>query len=37
MMITRIDHGKYVNWATIKYFQLIKELIKWEKCQKKYD
>jgi hypothetical protein len=23
-----------VNWATIMYSQLVKELIKWEKCQK---
>ncbi len=34
MMIFRADHGKYVNWVVIMYFQLVKELIKWEKCQK---
>jgi len=32
MMIFRVDHGKFVDWATIMYFQLVKELIKWEKC-----
>jgi hypothetical protein len=32
MMIFRADHGKYVNWVVIMYFQLVKELIKWEKC-----
>jgi len=34
MMILRVDHGKFVNWATIMYPQLVKELIRWEKCQK---
>jgi hypothetical protein len=34
MMISRAYHGKSINWATIMYFRLIKELIKWEKCQK---
>jgi len=33
MMISRID-GEFVNWAAIMYFQFVKELIKWEKCQK---
>jgi hypothetical protein len=33
-MISKADHGKFVNWAAIMYFQLVKELIKWEKCQK---
>jgi hypothetical protein len=23
-----------VNWATIMYSQLVKELIRWDKCQK---
>ncbi len=32
MMIFRAYHGKYVNWVVIMYFQLVKELIKWEKC-----
>jgi hypothetical protein len=34
MMISKTNNGKFINWATIMYFQLIKELIKWEKCQK---
>jgi hypothetical protein len=34
MMTSKIDHGELVNWATIMYFQLVKELIRWEKCQK---
>ncbi len=34
MMIYRTSHGEYVNWATITYSQLVKELIKWEKCKK---
>ncbi len=33
MMIT-IDHGEFVNWAIIMYFLLVKELIRWDKCQK---
>jgi hypothetical protein len=32
MMISRVDHGKSINWAIIMYFQVVKELIKWEKC-----
>jgi hypothetical protein len=34
-MISIIDHGKFVNWATIIYSQLVKELMRWEKCEKK--
>jgi hypothetical protein len=34
MMIFRAHHGKFVDWAVIMYSQLVKELIKWEKCQK---
>jgi hypothetical protein len=34
MMISKEDHGKFVNWAAIMYFQLVKKLIIWEKCQK---
>jgi len=34
MMISKVDHGKSINWATIMYYQLVKKLIKWEKCQK---
>jgi hypothetical protein len=30
IMIYRTDHGEYVNWVTIMYFQLVKDLIKWE-------
>jgi len=34
MMISKADHGESINWVAIMYFQLVKELIKWEKCQK---
>jgi hypothetical protein len=34
MMIYRVDHGEYVNWVAIMYFQLVKELIRWEKCKR---
>ncbi len=34
MMISKENHGEYVNWATIMYSQLVKKLIKWEKCKK---
>jgi hypothetical protein len=34
MMIFKSNHGKIVNWAVIMYSQLVKELIRWEKCQK---
>ncbi len=34
MMISRVVHGKFVNWATIMYLQLVKKLIRWDKCQK---
>jgi hypothetical protein len=34
MMIFRVDHGESVNWVAIMYFQLVKELIRWDKCQK---
>ncbi len=34
MLISRADHGEFINWAAIIYFQLIKELIEWDKCQK---
>jgi hypothetical protein len=36
-MISRADHEKYVESAAIMYSQLVKELVKWEKCQKKND
>jgi hypothetical protein len=32
MMISKVDHGEFVNWATIMYYQSVKELIKWGKC-----
>jgi hypothetical protein len=32
MMIFRADHGESFDWVTIMYFQLVKELIKWDKC-----
>jgi hypothetical protein len=31
-MISTTDHGEFVNWVVITYFQLVKELIKWDKC-----
>ncbi len=34
MMISKVDHGEFVNWATIMYSQLLKKLIRWAKCQK---
>jgi hypothetical protein len=34
MMIFRANHGESINWATIMYSQLVKELIRWDKCQK---
>jgi hypothetical protein len=34
MMVCKIDHGEFVNCVAIMFFQLVKELIKWEKCQK---
>jgi hypothetical protein len=34
MMIAKANHGEFVNWATIMYFQLVKELTRWDKCQK---
>jgi hypothetical protein len=32
MMISRADHRESINWATIMYYELVKELIRWEKC-----
>ncbi len=34
MMISKANHGKSMNWTTIMYSQLVKELIRWGKCQK---
>jgi hypothetical protein len=34
-MISIVDHGKSINWATIMYFQFVMELMRWEKCEKK--
>ncbi len=34
MMISRADQGEFGNWAIIMYSQLVKELIRWDKCQK---
>jgi hypothetical protein len=31
MMISKADHGEFVNWEAIMFSQFIKELIKWEK------
>ncbi len=33
-MISKTNHGEFVNWVVIMVFQLVKEFIKWEKCQK---
>jgi hypothetical protein len=35
MMISKVDRGESINWAIIMYYQLVKELIRWEKCQEK--
>jgi hypothetical protein len=32
MMISRADHGKSINWVTIMFSQLLKDLIRWGKC-----
>jgi hypothetical protein len=32
MMISRAYNGKFVNWVAIMYSQLVKVLIRWEKC-----
>jgi len=32
-MISRVEHGEFINWAAIMYSQVVKELIRWEKCQ----
>ncbi len=37
VIISKTDHGKSINWAAITYSQLVKKLIKWDKCLKKYD
>jgi len=34
MIISIIDHGESINWDAIMYSQLVKELIRWEKCHK---
>jgi len=34
MTISKADHGEFVNWTVIMFFQLVKELIRWEKCIK---
>ncbi len=33
-MISKANHSESINWDAIMYSQLVKELIKWEKCQK---
>jgi len=33
-MISKTDPREFVNWVVIMYFQLVKELIKWDKCPK---
>jgi hypothetical protein len=32
MMISKANHWEFINWVAIMYFQLVKILIKWEKC-----
>ncbi len=34
MMISKANNGKSVNWDAVMYFRLVKELIRWDKCQK---
>jgi hypothetical protein len=34
MMISKANHGEFVNWVAIMYFQFVKKLIRWGKCQK---
>ncbi len=34
MMIFKADHGRFADWTEIMYSQLVKKLIRWEKCQK---
>ncbi len=34
IMISRANHGKSINWAIIMFSQLVKEMVKWEKCQR---
>jgi hypothetical protein len=34
MIISIENHGKSINWVEIMYFQLVKELIGWEKFPK---
>jgi sulfur transfer protein SufE len=34
MMVSKADRGESINQVVIMYSQLVKELIKWEKCQK---
>ncbi len=31
-MTFKADYEEFINQATIMYFQLVKKLIKWEKC-----
>ncbi len=37
MMISKANHGESINWVAIMYFQLVKELIKWEKVLEKHE
>jgi len=37
MIISKTDHGKSINLAAIMYSQLVKNLIRWDKCFLKYD
>jgi hypothetical protein len=37
MMISKANHGKFVNWVAIMYSQLVKELIKYKKMSKEHD
>jgi hypothetical protein len=34
MMNPRSDRGESINWTIIMYSQLVKELIRWDKCLK---
>jgi len=34
MMISKVDHGKSINWATIMYSQLVKSCLNGKSVRK---
>ncbi len=34
MMFSKVDHGEFVNWATIKYFHLVKKRLDGESVKR---